>query len=77
MTLGCSQVQVGTFFQHAHALPEPIARYEHRSRWKWESQGVPSAFGVEVSHDTVLVVRIPVEESDLSRSAFTKFLASQ
>ncbi len=39
--------------------------------------GVSSAFDVEVCHDPVPAVRIPVEESTIGRAAFTEFFASQ
>lgn len=39
--------------------------------------GVSSAFDVEISHDPVPAIRIPVEESALGRTAFAEFFASQ
>lgn len=39
--------------------------------------GVSSAFDVEVSHDPVPTIRIPIEECAIGRSAFTEFFASQ
>lgn len=39
--------------------------------------GVSRAFDVVMSHDSVEVLRIPVEDSPIGRSAFTEFFASQ
>ena len=39
--------------------------------------GVSSEFDVEISHDLVPALRIPIEDSAISRCAFTEFFASQ
>jgi hypothetical protein len=39
--------------------------------------GVSSAFDVDISHEPLPVLRIPVEDCAIGRSAFTEFFASQ